>query len=133
MSVLLDTHMWIWWLTPESPLSNVERGALDKEAGQGGLYISPISMWEAQVLHAKNRLYLDVPFAVWLREAASDAVISLLPIDVHVILALDSLPALVHSDPADRIIMATARANALPLATRDAGIRRSRAIQTWKP
>jgi|SRR4051812_34634362 len=125
--------MWIWWLTSESPLSNVEREALDKEAGEGGLYISPISMWEAQVLHAKTRLHLDVPFAVWLREAASDAVITLLPIDVHVILALDSLSASVHGDSADRIILATARANALPLATRDARIRRSRAIQTWKP
>jgi PIN domain nuclease of toxin-antitoxin system len=125
--------MWIWWLTPESPLSVIEREALDKEAGDGTVYISPISMWEAQVLHAKDRLRLDVPFAVWLREAASDAVITLLPIDIHVILALDALPASVHGDPADRIIMATAKANALPLATRDAGIRRSRAIQSWSP
>ena len=133
MSVLLDTHMWIWWLTPDSPLSNAERNALDAEATEGGLYLSPISMWEAQVLHAKERLKLDVPFVVWLREAASDAVITLLPIDIHVIAALDALPASVHGDPADRLIIATARAHALALATRDAAIRRSRAMKVWGP
>jgi PIN domain nuclease of toxin-antitoxin system len=125
--------MWIWWLTPDSPLSNAERNALDAEATEGGLYLSPISMWEAQVLHANERLKLDVPFVVWLREAASDAVITLLPIDIHVITALDALPASVHGDPADRLIIATARAHALPLATRDAAIRRSRAMKVWGP
>ena len=133
MSVLLDTHMWIWWLLPDSPLSSAERNALDAEATEGGLCLSPISMWEAQVLHVKGRLKLDVPFAVWLREAASDAVVTLLPIDIHVIAALDALPASVHGDPADRLIIATARAHAVPLATRDAAIRRSRAMKIWSP
>ena len=129
----MDTHIWIWWLTPDSQLSTDERDALDTEASAGGLYLSPISMWEAQVLHAKGRFKLDVPFAIWLREAASDAVITLVPIDLHVIVALDALPASVHGDPADRLIMATARAHALPLATMDAGIRKSRATKIWRP
>ncbi|MEO8628069.1 MAG: PIN domain-containing protein [Betaproteobacteria bacterium] len=89
-------------------------------------------MWETQVLHAKGRLKLTVPFAIWLREAASDAVITLIPIDLHVIVALDALPKTVHGDPADRLIMATARAHALPLATMDTEIRRSRALKIWK-
>ena len=50
----------------------------------------------------------------------------------QVVLAVDSLPASFHGDPADRLIVATARAHRLPLATRDAAIRRSRAVTLWK-
>ena len=52
---------------------------------------------------------------------------------VEVVLALDALPASFHGDPADRLIVATARAHAMPLATQDAAIRRSRAAKLWKP
>jgi PIN domain nuclease of toxin-antitoxin system len=47
--------------------------------------------------------------------------------------ALDALPVTFHGDPADRLIVATARAHAMPLATHDAVIRKSRAAQVWKP
>jgi PIN domain nuclease of toxin-antitoxin system len=60
-------------------------------------------------------------------------VISVLPLSVEVIFALDALPAAFHGDPADRLIVATARAHAMPLATHDAAIRRSRAAKIWKP
>ena len=53
--------------------------------------------------------------------------------DVPVILELDNLPASFHGDPADRIIVATARAYGFPLATMDGNIRRSRAVKLWKP
>lgn len=57
----------------------------------------------------------------------------MLPLDVATILALDALPKGFHGDPADRIIVATARAHGVPLATRDGNIRRSRAAKIWKP
>ena len=53
-------------------------------------------------------------------------------LDIDVILALDALPESFHGDPADRLIVATARARKLPLATRDAAIRKSRAVKLWK-
>jgi PIN domain nuclease of toxin-antitoxin system len=59
--------------------------------------------------------------------------VTVLPINVGVVLSLDAMPAGFHGDPADRIIVATARANNLPLATRDSNIRRSRAVKLWKP
>jgi PIN domain nuclease of toxin-antitoxin system len=133
LNVLLDTHVWIWWLTPGSPLTRVERSALDVSAARRELYLPAISLWETQVLHAKRRLELPLPFAEWLARAADEQVISIVPLGVEVVLALDSLPASFHGDPADRLIVATARAHAMPLATHDATIRRSRAAKLWKP
>ena len=133
MSVLLDTHVWVWWLTPRSPLSAAERGALDTGATRGELFISAISMWETQVLYKKGRLELPLPFPEWLRRATDDRMLTVLPVDVEVILALDNLPKSFHGDPADRLIVATARAHALSLATRDIAIRKARATKIWKP
>jgi PIN domain nuclease of toxin-antitoxin system len=48
------------------------------------------------------------------------------------VVALDALPRSFHGDPADRLIVATARAHRIPLATHDRGIRRSRAVPLWR-
>jgi PIN domain nuclease of toxin-antitoxin system len=56
-----------------------------------------------------------------------------IPLDVETVLALDSLPDSFHGDPADRLIVATARAHGLPLAIRDTRIRRARVARLWKP
>lgn len=133
MKVLLDTHMWVWWLTPASPLTRAERAALDATAEACELGLPAVSMWEAQVLHSKGRLELPMPFAEWLMRATDERMLSVLPLDRDVVLALDGLPPGFHGDPADRLIVATARAHALPLATRDAAIRRARVARLWKP
>ena len=80
MSVLLDTHIWVWWLTPGSPLSRAERDALDTIAGHRQLYLPAISLWEAQVLHAKRRLELPLPFDEWLSRATDERMISIVPL-----------------------------------------------------
>jgi PIN domain nuclease of toxin-antitoxin system len=133
LSVVLDTHIWVWWLTPGSPLSRAERNALDAKAERRELFLPAISLWEIQVLHTKRRFELPLPFAEWLARAADDRVISVLPLSAEVVFALDTLPASFHGDPADRLIVATARAHAMSLATHDAAIRRSRAAKIWKP
>ena len=133
MSLLLDTHFWIWWLTPGSPLKPVERRALDAAADGGGVYLAAISLWEAQLLHSKRRLELPLPFSEWLTRATEPRVLAVLPLDRDVVIALEALPARFHGDPADRLIVATARTHGLPLATRDRQIRRSRATKLWLP
>jgi PIN domain nuclease of toxin-antitoxin system len=133
LSVLLDTHVWVWWLTPGSPLSRAERDALDAEAGRQQLFLAAISLWEAQVLHSKLRLELPLPFDDWLAQATDDRMVSVLPLDVEVVVAVDKLPVSFHGDPADRLIVATARKHGMPLATHDVTIRRSRAVKIWKP
>jgi PIN domain nuclease of toxin-antitoxin system len=133
LNVLLDTHVWIWWLTPESPLTSREREALDRAAEGRELYLAAISLWEAQVLHARKRIELPVPFAEWVASAADSRMLTLLPLDVEVAIAADALPPSFHGDPADRLIVATARAHSMALATHDSAIRKSRAVALWKP
>jgi len=133
LNVLLDTHIWVWWLTPGSPLTRTEREALDVAAERREVCLAAISLWEAQMLYRKRRLELPLPFSDWLARAADSRIVSVIPLDVETVLALDSLPHSFHGDPADRLIVATARAHALPLATRDTRIRRSRMVRLWKP
>ena len=131
--LLLDTHVWLWWLLGQPELTNKERDRLDALAAAGtppGL--SAISLWEAQMLAAKGRLNVDAQLTHWLPTAAAQESVTLIPMDVAVILSLDNLPTTFHGDPADRIIVATARAHGLPLATRDVNIRRSRVAKIWR-
>jgi len=132
VKVLLDTHVWLWWLLGSDRLQKRERTALDRLASRAELRLAAVSLWEAQMLHVKGRLVLDRPFDVWIREAAGAAVIEIAPLDVEVVIALDGLPASFHGDPADRLIVATARAHRIPLATYDRAIRKSRAATIWR-
>ena len=133
MRPLLDTHVWLWWLTSAGGLAGPERRALDEFASDERPFLSAISLWEAQMLVAKRRFMPPGAFEPWLRLAAAPETVSLLPLDIEVVLELDRLPARFQGDPADRLIVATARAHGLPLATRDRGIRRSRAVRLWRP
>jgi len=130
--ILLDTHVWLWWLLGSPRLAARERTALDRAASRGAVRLAAVSLWEAQMLHAKARLTLDRAFDVWIREAAAVGVVEIVPLDVEVVIALAHLPATFHGDPADRLIVATARAHRLPLATHDRAIRRSRLARLWK-
>jgi PIN domain nuclease of toxin-antitoxin system len=130
---LLDTHVWLWWLLGSARLPAKERAALDRVGARGALRLAAVSLWEAQMLHAKGRLTLDRAFDVWIREAAAVGVVEIVPLDVEAVAALAALPATFRGDPADRLIVATARAHRLPLATHDRAIRRSRLARLWKP
>jgi PIN domain nuclease of toxin-antitoxin system len=133
LRVVLDTHIWVWWLLPDSPLPDRERKALDRIAAEKGLYLPAICQWEAQMLHGKKRIELPVPFATWLRRATAADMLTVLPLDADAVIAVDGLSAAFHGDPADRMIVATARAHDLPLATQDEAIRKSRLVRIWKP
>lgn len=132
MKVLRDTHVWVWWLLPDSRLSDWERKALDDIAAVKGIYLPAVCQWEAQMLQSTKRVEFPLPFATWLRRAAAADVLTVLPLDSDTVIEVDGLPTGFHGDPADRMIVATARVHDLPLATHDEAIRRSRLVNIWK-
>ena len=110
-----------------------ERQALDALAAEKNLFLPAICIWEAQMLSSRGRIELPLPFAAWLRQATAPEMLTLLPLNADVAIALDGLPETFHGDPADRMIVATARANGMPLATHDKAIRKSRLVKIWTP
>jgi PIN domain nuclease of toxin-antitoxin system len=133
LNILLDTHIWIWWLLPDSPLPDPERKALDRLAEDKSIHLPAICQWEAQVLHSKGRIDLPLPFPNWLRRATAADMLTIMPLDAEAVIAVQNLPQTFHGDPADRMIVATARVHDLPLATHDEAIRKSRLVKIWKP
>ena len=118
--LLLDTHVWIWLLLGENRLNNSGLLPLIRRAQNNSeLFISSISLWETCMLANKNRIALHSPPNQWLLnsiEQSGSHVVSLMP-DV----AADScaLPGSFHGDPADRIIVASARKISAELVTFD--------------
>lgn len=133
MRIALDTHCWLWWLIPDVRMSTRERQALDALAAERKLCLPAICIWEAQMLSSRGRIELPLPFAAWLRQATAPEMLTVLPLNADVVIALDDLPETFHGDPADRMIVATTRANGLPLATHDKAIRKSRLVKIWMP
>ncbi|MDZ4744967.1 MAG: type II toxin-antitoxin system VapC family toxin [bacterium] len=117
--VLLDTHIWVWWLGGNVELSEHEREELDYLASKRQIAISAISLWEAQMLVTKRRITISLTFDQWIREAARPDLVHIVPIDVNVAIALGNLASTYHGDPADRIIAASAISRDFELMTRD--------------
>lgn len=128
---LLDTHVWVWWMLGDSRLPARERKALDDLPSGQRPQLCDIRLWEVAMLVQLGRLRIDDSLEDWLRIAASPAAVEVIPISPAVVAEMNRLPATFHQDPADRLIVATARAVGLPLATHDARIRRSRQASLW--
>ena len=119
-ALLLDTHFWIWLQSGAKPaLTSKEIRIIDHAAARGNLLLSVISVWELGVLEAKGRVRLQSPCDQWVHEALATPGLSLAPLTPEVALESSRLPGLFHGDPADRIIVATARSLGARLLTRD--------------
>ena len=128
---LLDTHVWIWWMLGDDRLPPRERKVLDSLPRGQRPGLCDISLWEVAMLVQLGRLRLDDGLDDWLHIAASSATVDVISISPMVVVEMNRLPATFHQDPADRLIVATAKARGLSLATHDARIRRSRQVALW--
>lgn len=129
--VLLDTHIWIWWMLGDGSLSSVERKELDRLASKGSIAISWVSVWETEMLERKGRVSLLPGFKPWIEQATNPEFITVLPADIDVVLAQRNLPETFHGDPADRLISATSILSGYPLATQDQRIKNSGVCEIW--
>jgi PIN domain nuclease of toxin-antitoxin system len=128
---LLDTHIWLWWMLGDPRLGPAEVEFFDRLPPHRRPCLCTISMWETALLVELGRLELSVPLEAFLKVAASPATVRLCPIEVGTVVEMNTLPDSFHHDPADRLIVATARAGNLPLASRDGRIVDSGLTAVW--
>lgn len=117
--LLLDTCAAIW-ITENAELSPAAIAAMDACYDSGEpVWISPITAWERGMLVAKGRLASPIPLLQWFNRLLSEAQLMLLPLGADVLIDASFLPGDLHGDPADRILIAAARAGDLTILTRD--------------
>jgi len=116
--IVLDTHVWVWWVHGDAQLPENYRDYLQQEESQG-LGISAISCWEVAKLVEYGRLKLPHPASAWLDQALNYPGMHLLELTPQIAIESTQLPAPFHRDPADQIIVATARVYNCPIVTLD--------------
>jgi PIN domain nuclease of toxin-antitoxin system len=116
--IVLDTHIWVWWIHDDAMLSERQKQWI-QENEDYGLGVSVISCWEVAKLVEYNRLKLPCSIEEWLEHALAYPGIQLLNLTPRIVVESTKLPGIFHRDPADQIIVATARAYDSPLLTAD--------------
>ena len=117
--ITLDTHAWIWFVSNPDLLSKKAKKAIDAAVKAKGLLISSISVWEVALLAAKNRLKLTLDVTDWVAKSEILPFFQFIPISNAIAIKSINLPQPLHSDPADRIIIASALSAGTPLVTKD--------------
>lgn len=120
--IVLDTHVWVWWVHGDPKLPNNYAQAISNHESDG-LGLSVISCWEVAKLVEFGRLVLPATLDEWIDQALSYPGVRLLNLTPRIALESSRLPQPFHKDPADQIIVATARDYGCELATLDKRIR----------
>jgi|SRR6185312_2829963 len=118
---MLDTHIWIWRVQSDPRLSAQHRDLLSQKESEG-LGISVISRWEVAKLVELNRLVLPLEIGQWIDHALGYPGIRLLELTPQIAIESTQLPPVFHRDPADQLIVATARTLDIGLVTVDSRI-----------
>jgi len=116
--ILLDTHAWVWWVHGDSRLSEQHRNMLDARTDDG-IGVSIISCWEVAKLVEHGRLELPQDVLGWIGVALGYPGVRCLELSPAIVVESTCLPQPFHRDPADQMIVATARIHDCPLVTAD--------------
>ena len=116
--IVIDTHIWVWRANGSPDLTDQHQAWLEEYEGQG-LGVCAISCWEVAKKVEGGKMDLALPIKEWLRQALGLKGILLLPLTPEVAVESTLLPGVFHKDPADQIIVATARIYDCPLLTAD--------------
>lgn len=122
MKYLLDTHTWIWWHMNPANLSHKVSELISNTAGYDELLLSSISPWEFSKLLEKGKLGISIHPGDWMNQALAMPKFRLVPLSPLLAYRSTILPQPFHHDPADQIIVATARAENATILTKDSRI-----------
>ncbi len=124
LRLLLDTHVLIWLIEGENSLRVKARRAIDEATRQNNIFVSAITPWEIGMLASKRRIALHRDALEWVREALALPGIQLAQLSPEIAVGSNDLPFEMHPDPADRILVATARHLGATLVTADKSLLR---------
>ncbi|MDZ4870891.1 MAG: hypothetical protein CLLPBCKN_000279 [Chroococcidiopsis cubana SAG 39.79] len=128
--IVLDTHIWVWWVDGNRRLTTANEQWIQQYQSQG-LGVSIISCWEVAKLVENNKLVLSCSVSEWLNDALAYPGVQLLDLTLPIVVESTQLVGF-HRDPADQIIVATARIYNCPLLTVDDKILNYPNVQTLK-
>ena len=128
--IVLDTHALVWWVNDPRQLSKPARRAIEEAQQDHSVYVSCISSWEIALLVQRGRLQLAFDVRDWLARCEALPFVTFLPVTTEIAVESTRLPGFPHTDPADRIIVATALSLGAPLATKDEKIHCFRTVQS---
>jgi len=117
--VVLDTHVWIWIVNGADEIKPAVREKVAGALKGRGVLIPAICVWEIEMLCRKNRIRLAKPISIWMRDALEMPRFRLSSLNDVTALEAASLPGEFHNDPADCMIVATARIENAVLLTAD--------------
>jgi len=121
--IVLDTHVLLWWVSDPEKLSKKAQQRINQEQKDGTILISSISIWEIAMLVSKKKLALAMDTNRWIETIEALPFVTFVPVDNTIAIKSVTLPGELHANPADRIIIATAREKGIPLITCDEKIR----------
>ena len=116
--ILLDTQIWVGWMNGDAKLPEGQKKAITDNLADG-IGVSVISCWEVAQLVRLNQLHLAVPAMQWVSDALTHPNVVLLDLTAQIAVESTLLPDPLHRDPADRFLVAMARAHDCPLVTVD--------------
>ena len=131
MTFVLDTHAWVWWHVRPSALSRKVNRLLGDPDRYDALLLSVISVWEFFKLIEKGRIGISCDPEEWTREALLMPKLTLAPLAPSIAYRSTTLPPPFHTDPADQIIVATAREENATVITKDKLIRDYPHVRTY--
>ena len=119
LKLLLDTHAFLWMVDEHPRLGAETAKALNRAAKEDRIAVSAITPWEIALLVSKKRIDVHRDVMAWMHDALSMPGVTLIPLEPEIAVACTRLPFEMHPDPADRILVATARHLGATLVTAD--------------
>src|SRR5579859_1787585 len=118
--LVLDTHVWKRYVDGEGLATKTSK-RIDLARNHGTLFVAAITVWEMAILPAQGKIRLNGPTLAWVSEAVAQSRAVVYPLEPAI--SVDAVElAVFHGDPADRMIVATARHLSAVLVTRDSRI-----------